>query len=244
MPAYLMWRMFGVTSYFDLHVHTSAGSPDSSLSPLELVAEIKRLGLTGALVTEHNGWQRHEFERFAKDLDVVLVRALEVSTDWGHMIALGLDGYAARFFDANDLRKAVLEANGFMIIAHPFRFLFEPAGPVTRNILYEDPRSVPKGPEEAMKHPIFGLVDEIEVVNGANSENENRFAQQVAELLGRRGTGGSDAHSIQGIAKGATMFHGDIRGEVDLLEALRAGAFTPIEGFNSGRISYYGALGA
>ena len=229
-------------SYFDLHIHTSAGSPDSALSPQELVTEIKRLGLTGALVTEHNGWQRHEFDRFAKDLDVVLIRALEISTDWGHMIALGLDGYAARFFDAGDLRKAVVEAGGFMIIAHPFRFLFEPAGLVTRNILYEDPKTVPTSPEEAMSHPIFQLVDEIEVVNGANSESENRFAQKVARLLGKRGTGGSDAHSNQGIAKGATLFHGDIRGEKDLLEALRAGAFTPMEGFNSGRISYYGDL--
>ncbi|MQF48793.1 hypothetical protein FIM08_02685 [SAR202 cluster bacterium AC-647-N09_OGT_505m] len=231
-------------SHFDLHIHTSAGSPDSALSPLELVSEIKRLGLTGALVTEHNGWQRHEFERFAKDLDVVLIRALEVGTDWGHMIALGLDGYAARFFDARDLRKAVLEVDGFMIIAHPFRFLFEPAGLQTRNILYEDPKTVPASPEEAMTHPIFQLVDEIEVVNGANSERENRFAQKVAGLLGKRGTGGSDAHSIQGIAKGATLFHGDIRGEKDLLEALKAGAFTPMEGFNSGRISYYGDLPA
>ena len=94
-----------------------------------------------------------------------------------------------------------------------------------------------------MKHPIFGLVDEIEVVNGANSESENRFAQQVAGLLCKKGTGGSDAHSMQGIAKGATMFDGDIRGQEDMLEALRAGAFTPIEGFNSGRISYYGNPG-
>lgn len=233
-----------MASYFDLHIHTSAGSPDSALSPQELVTEIRRLGLTGALVTEHNGWQRHDFNRFAEDLDVVLIRALEISTDWGHIITLGLDGYAARFFAAQEVRKAVEEAGGFMIIAHPFRFLFEPASLFTRNILFEDPKTVPTRAEEAISHPIFQLVDEVEVVNGANSEAENRFAQGVARLLGKRGTGGSDAHSNQGIAKGATLFHGDIRGEKDLLEALRAGAFTPMEGFNSGRISYYGDLPA
>src|SRR5437899_168149 len=64
----------------------------------------------------------------------------------------------------------------------------------------------------------------------------------VALLLGTRGTGGSDAHSVQGIARGSTLFHGEIRNERDLLEALRAGAYTPIEGYNKGRISPYGEL--
>ena len=80
------------------------------------------------------------------------------------------------------------------------------------------------------------------MVNGANSESEKRFAEKVARLLGKLGTGGSDAHSNQGIAKGATLFQGDIRGEKDLLEALTAGAFTPMVGFNSGLISYCGDL--
>ncbi|MBF8267120.1 MAG: metal-dependent phosphoesterase [Dehalococcoidia bacterium] len=228
-------------SFFDLHIHTKAGSSDSVLSPDELVVEARRLGLRGALVTEHNGWKRRDFEEFSRKHDVVLVRALEVNTDMGHIITLGLDGYASGFYRARDLRKAVEEARGFMIVAHPFRFLFD-HDLFTRNILFEDSRLVPTKGEEAISHPVFKLVDEIEVVNGGNSEAENRFAQEVARALGKRGTGGSDAHSTQGIGRGSTLFHGDIRGEKDLLEALRAGAFTPVEGFNVGRTSYYGDL--
>ena len=48
-------------SLFDLHVHTNQGSPDSALTPEEMVSEVKRLGLTGAMVTEHDGWPEFEF---------------------------------------------------------------------------------------------------------------------------------------------------------------------------------------
>ena len=227
-------------SFFDLHIHTSAGSSDSVLSPLDLVAESRRLGLTGALVTEHNGWERRHFEEFSKEQGLVLVRALEVNTEMGHVIALGLDGYASGFSRIKELRKAVEAVGGYMIIAHPFRYLFELNSHTMRNILFDGAMSVPTKGEEAASHPVFDLVDEIEVVNGCNSESENRFAQEVAKILGKRGTGGSDAHSTQGIARGSTLFHGDIRSEKELLEALRAGAFTPVDGFNTGRISYYG----
>ena len=38
-------------SIFDLHVHTSKGSPDSGLSAEEMVEEGLRIGLTGAMAT-------------------------------------------------------------------------------------------------------------------------------------------------------------------------------------------------
>ncbi|MBI2855427.1 MAG: PHP domain-containing protein [Chloroflexi bacterium] len=236
-----------MTSIFDLHVHTNAGSPDSSLTPEELVTEARRLGLTGVMVAEHNGWPRHLFEEFARGQDIVLVRALEVYTPLGHIIALGLDshltGPGGGIDTIRTLRREVERAGGFMILAHPFRFLFDPPGVHTQNLLFEDPATVPSTAEEGASHPIFDLVDELEVVNGGNIEVENRFAQQVTRVLGRWGTGGSDAHSAQGLGKGATLFKGDIRNEGDLLEALRAGEFVPVEGFHVGRPISYGRNG-
>ena len=227
-------------SFFDMHIHTTAGSPDSSLSPLELVSEVRRIGLTGVVVTEHNGWPKHDFDNFARDLDIVVIRANEVYTNMGHVITLGQDKFQGMVTSVEDLRKAVTEVGGFMIIAHPYRYLFEPSGVMTRNVLYEDPKDIPSTAEEASEHYIFKLVDEIEVVNGANNSAENRFAQEVAAVLGLRGTGGSDAHSRQGIGLGSTMFHGDIRNEKDLMEALRAGAYTPCYGFNKKQVVFYG----
>lgn len=231
-------------SIFDLHVHTNRGSPDSSLTPEEMVTEAARIGLTGIMVTEHLGWPRQDFEDFAKDQGVVLIRALEAYTPLGHIITLGLDkhvtGFAGDIETVRELRREVDRVGGLMILAHPFRYLFELPEVYTQNLLFETAATIPATPEEAAKHPIFDLVDEIEVVNGANNEVENRFAQDVAKLLGHWGTGGSDAHSTNGLGKGVTMFDGNIRNEADLLEALRAGDFSPVEGFHLGRPNDYG----
>jgi predicted metal-dependent phosphoesterase TrpH len=233
-----------LASVFDLHVHTNRGSPDSSLTPEELVTEASRLGLTGVMVTEHLGWPRQDFEEFARRQEIVLLLCLETYTPLGHIITLGLDkyvtGYSGGIETVRKLRKEVDRVGGLMILAHPFRYLFNGRGNYTQNILFEDWSTIPTTPEEAVQHPIFELVDEIEVVNGGNNEKENRFAQSVAQALGRWGTGGSDAHSVDGLGKGATVFPGDIRTQQDLLEALRAGDFFPVEGFHLGRPVDYG----
>ena len=232
-----------MTTILDLHVHTNRGSPDSSLTPPEMMAEAARVGLTGVMVTEHVGWPRQDFEEFAREQDMLLIRALEAYTPLGHIITLGLEqhvtGYAGDIETVRYLRREIDRVGGFMILAHPFRYLFDLPGVYTQNLLYERADKVPTTPEEAAQHPIFDLVHEIEVVNGANSEVENRFAQDVARLLGGSGTGGSDAHSTNGLGKGVTMFPGDIRNQADLLEALRAGDFFPVEGFHVGRPTDY-----
>ena len=229
-----------MASFFDLHLHTVKGSSDSSLSPEELVREATRIGLTGVCLTEHSGWRdKDEFERFARGQELILIRALEVDTEFGHIITLGLDGYATGYSRVRELRRAVLDAGGYMIAAHPFRNLFNPP-PYNRNLLYRDPSRYPSTPQEAISHPIFELLDDVEVVNGANTEEENRFALEVTRLLGRPGSGGSDAHSTHGIGRGVTAFHGEVRSEAEFLEALRAGAYTPAEGFNVGRLRYFG----
>jgi len=211
-----------------------------------MVAEVKRLGLTGAMVTEHDGWSKYEFEEFARKQDIVLIRALEVYTPLGHVITMGLEGHVAGYGDSIEtirvLRKAVDDAGGFMILAHPFRFLFD-LPHYTQNMLFQDAEKLPATAEEASKHPIFEIIDEIEVVNGGNIEVENRYAQEVASVLGKWGTGGSDAHSTDGFARGVTAFSGDIRNERDLLDALRAGEFAPVEGYHIGKPANYGRAG-
>ncbi len=234
-----------MASILDLHIHSNQGSPDSSLTPKELVAEIERVGLTGGMVTEHLGWPRHDFQEFAKNQRVVLVRALELYTPLGHVIVLGLEGHVTGFNGGIEtvrrLRREVDRVGGFMILAHPFRFLFDaPKGYRSQNILFPEAVSFPHTPEAAAQHPIFELVHEVEVVNGGNVDEENRFAEEVARILGWSGTGGSDAHSVNGLGKGSTLFKGDIRNEQDLLEALRAGEFSPVDGFHVGRPTFYG----
>ena len=228
----------------DLHVHTNRGSPDSSLTADELVAEAVRVGLNGAMVTEHVGWPRQDFENFARNQGMLLVRALENYSPLGHIITLGLDSHVTGFTGGIEtvkrLRKEVDKVGGVMILAHPFRYLFDLPGIYSQNILFEDPMAMPASPQEAAQHPVFALVDDVEVVNGANNEKENRFAQGVAQVLGMPGTGGSDAHSVNGLGKGSTLFPGDIRNQRDLLDAIRAGEYLPQEGFHVGKARLFG----
>jgi predicted metal-dependent phosphoesterase TrpH len=228
-------------SIFDLHVHTTQGSRDSALMPEEMIAEAARIGLHGVLLAEHEGWPRHEFDVWnaQRDEGLVVVRALEVYTDWGHVIVLGMDGHESGVFRIEELARVVERLGGYMILAHPFRFLFDPAGQYTRNILFPEKRLHPSTPEQAAAHPVFRLVHNLEVVNGGNIESENQLAQQGAGVLGFPGSGGSDAHSTQGFGRGVTIFDGAIRHERDLIAALRARAYHPAEGFNVGPATPY-----
>jgi len=227
-------------SLFDLHIHTTRGSSDSSLSPYELVETARSLGLTGVCLTEHGGgWTEADALRLSRESGLVVVPALEVDTDMGHILVFGLDGYRPGVSSLRELRRIVDRVGGFLICAHPFRNLFNPP-PYNRNLLFPDPASRPGTPAEACRHPVFELVDEVEVVNGANSDLENRFALETARRLGFRGTGGSDAHSVHGVGRGLIVIEGEVRTPDDFLSALRAGAYRPAYRDPTGAVHIFG----
>ena len=225
---------------FDLHIHTTKGSSDSSLKPEELILEAERLGLRGLCITEHSGpWERREFERFASLHSVVLVRAMEVETDMGHMLAFGLDQYQAGFNKAAALRKAVDNAGGYLIIAHPFRSVLTQRRRESALLYQVVPDPLPQKPEDALSHPVFKLAQAVEVVNGGTVDEENDFAMRVAAMLSLPLTGGSDAHSIHGLGRFVTAFGDEISNEQEFLAALHRGKFYPAVGLRSGQLRPY-----
>lgn len=204
----------------DLHVHTNWGSSDSGLSPMELVSTAKRAGLDAVCVTEHGTvWDQYQLQRFSDENELVIIPGMEIATDLGHITAFGLDGYAAGIHRADILRRAVTAADGIMIAAHPFRRMFD----------HERISGWPKkySVEEAAELPLLSLVDEMEVVNGANNERENLFALRVAQRLGRIGVGGSDAHSTSGIGMGGIVLERRITTVEGFIEEIRAGRYYP-----------------
>lgn len=228
---------------FDLHLHTVRGSSDSGLSPEQLIQEAQRIGLDGVCLTEHSGgWEERELADTFRDSGITAIRALEVNTDMGHILVFGLNRYVDGMHTAAGLRKAVDAAGGVMIAAHPFRNFFNKP-PYNVNLLFKNFNgNRPNTATAASKHPLFELVDDIEVANGSNTDQENHFTFDVARHLGFMGTGGSDAHSTHGIGKCVTIFHSDIRTESDLIEALRAKAFTPAEGLHIGNLKPFSEI--
>ena len=225
---------------FDLHIHTTKGSSDSSLTPEDLILEADRLGLRGLCLTEHSGpWDRHEFKRFASLHSVVLIRAMEVETDFGHMLAFGLDGYQAGFNKASELRKAATAAGGFVITAHPFRGVLSGSSRKHALIYQSIPDPLPESPEQAIDHPVFKLADAVEVANGGTIDRENEFAMAVAGLLDMPVTGGSDAHSVHGLGKFLTEFPDEVKDEAEFLKALHSKKFHPVTGLRTGNLKPY-----
>ena len=212
---------------FDLHVHTTRGSSDSSLTPDQLIERALEVGLDGVCLTEHaGGWTDLEIEKTFSASGVVVIGAVEAATDAGHVLVYGMRSYVEGMHTVAGLRRAADRAGAVLVSAHPFRNLFN-SNPNGVNLLYPDARHRPETTREASTHPLFSLVDEVEVANGGTKDAENAFAVDVARELGLKGTGGSDAHSPHGLGRCVTVFDGEVRSESDLIDALRARAFFP-----------------
>lgn len=208
----------------DLHVHTVRGSSDSNLKTEEMIEEAARVGLHGVCLTEHRGlWDKHEFAALQQRHEQLLfVNAMEVESTVGHLTVFGLDRYVRGIHDPVTLRRAADAHGAYIVLAHPFRYLLKQP---TENLLYRGERRIPQHASEVKDHPIFDLVDAIEVSNGGTSPAENAFALEVARYLGKPTVGGSDAHSTHGLGQSVTVFQDQIGDAVAFMEALRASRF-------------------
>jgi predicted metal-dependent phosphoesterase TrpH len=222
-------------SIIDMHVHTTRGASDSSLKPVELARKAHRVGVDGVVITEHDRlWDPRELARFRQTHSLFVANGMEVSTELGHILVIGLDRYMSGIGRAEELRRVVLEAGGYMIAAHPFRHYFQ-------RVHWEREGWEPFDltPQQAARLPLFEMVDAIEVLNGGNNERENLYALEVAQALGKPGIGGSDAHSDQGVGIYTTVFENRLETEEDLLCELKAGRFYAAHGLLSGKLERF-----
>ncbi|GBD14243.1 hypothetical protein HRbin25_00113 [bacterium HR25] len=211
-------------SIIDLHVHTTIGSWDSMISPQRLADAAHRVGLTGMALSEHvNYWPAETLQQFREETGLAAMAAREWSTDMGHIISVGLSPEVAGIRTARDLHEAARAYGAFLILAHPFRYFPGPSSLLFGHV----PNARELSIEELAKHPVFELVDAIEVLNGGCLEGENRLALEVARYLGKPVVAGSDAHAPMEVGLYATLFDVEVRSLEDLLEALRAGRFRP-----------------
>ncbi|MCP4667082.1 MAG: PHP domain-containing protein, partial [Deltaproteobacteria bacterium] len=180
----------------DLHVHTSPASPCSSAPVDRLVEEAKKIGLDGICLTDHNFlWDPGLVAGLREKHGFLVMRGNEITTDQGDMVVFGLYKDIQGIIQLKELREEVRRAGGFMIVAHPFRgFLTFGVGQLGLT------------PEKAMERPLLKMVDAVEVLNGKVTEQENRFASEVAAGLGLPVTGGSDAHEVDEVGVYATRF--------------------------------------
>jgi predicted metal-dependent phosphoesterase TrpH len=220
----------------DMHLHTTRGASDSGLNPDDLADEARRRGLTGVHISEHDRlWDRYVLADYReKNADLLVINGMEVSTDMGHILTIGLREYVGGIRQAETLRKVADEQGGFLVVAHPFRHYFDP---VYFRRQGKEPFTLT--PEQAARLPVFQIVDAIEVLNGANTLRENLFALRVAQALGKPGTGGSDAHSTQGIGTYCIQLEREVKSQEEFLAELHARRFAAMHGLLDGRLTRF-----
>jgi len=206
----------------DLHSHTCPISWDSSLTPDQLIDLCKSAGIDGVCLTEHDYfWDVAECAALTEKHDFLVLPAIEVNTEYGHILAYGLTKYKFGMHRVEQLAAMVEADGGAMIAAHPYR-RYMPWYHLEGNDLE-------RGLEKAMANPAYKHCVALETLHGRAAPQQNDFSEMLRERLGMRATGGSDAHQPEHVGRCVTRFERRITSLAGLVEELRAGRFEPVE---------------
>ena len=206
----------------DIHTHTYPTSIDSLLSPEELIRESKRLGLDGICLTDHDGfWDPREVLALGKEHNYLVLPGCEVTTEEGHLLVYGLSKYIFGMHRAAVVKQMVDEAQGAIVVAHPYRRVY-------REHADKDDASYEEMLDRAARNEVFGKINAVEVLNSRGSDQENAFSLDIAKRFHMKGTGASDAHKIEDIGTFATDFERPISCLEEFIQEIKAGRFNPI----------------
>jgi predicted metal-dependent phosphoesterase TrpH len=210
-----------VSTTLDLHCHSEAS--EDSRAPVEAYLNWIKLRraerpLDGIVLTEHRQFNRAADYRHLEDkYGVMVLRASEVETNYGHVLVYGVNEDILKRFDfanirldAQELINEVARMGGIAIPCHPGR----------PNIgLYE----------HYQKRPPLENVVAVEVLNGGSRKGEDERSAELVERFGYGAIGGSDSHLVSLIGLCATRFAAEIRSIDDLVRELRGGAYEPVD---------------
>jgi predicted metal-dependent phosphoesterase TrpH len=221
----------------DLHTHTIYGSACAYMDPDQLIFKAKSIGLDGVCITEHDHvWGDDALERLRNKHDYLIIGGVEVSTDCGEVLVFGLHEPVLDIYSIDDLKTIVNQAEGIMILAHPFRY---EADLVNQNVnsMLSSMSSVDSAQIETIsQNPVYSFLDAMETHNGRSGIKEKTLSKAVANHLNLPGTGGSDAHAVMGVGTCYTVFHEPVYSERDLIRQIKEGGIIPVdERWNGGK---------
>ena len=184
----------------DLHVHTT-NSPDAYTDPSRLFSLCQRAGLDGLAVTDHNV--------LATTIpgQMTFIPGMEISTQDGHVIALGLFEPVPRELSADKTIARIREQGGLSIIPHPYDLF----------------RSAVR-PDRLTDRP-----DAIEVINSASVLHRITWkrASKFARDHKLPAVAGSDAHIPQTVGRAFTLIETRSDDTSSILDAIRSGEVIP-----------------
>ncbi len=194
----------------DHHVHTSRHSPDSIISPSDLVARARRAGLDAVVITEHDyQWEAGELAELNARADgLVVLSGAEISAREGHFLVYGLPDLeeVPPGVALGDLLKVVRKHGAAVVAAHPFRWEQDFRGLIARH-----------GPS----------FDGVELVSNNVTPETRKLTEAALEVTPMPATGSSDGHVPDAVGCYYTEFPGAVRTMADFVAALRRGEARP-----------------
>jgi len=205
----------------DLHLHSEAS--DDSRAPVEaylkwLARKRDERPIEGLVLTEHRQFNAAaDYHELEDKYGLLLLKASEVETDYGHMLVYGVNDDILKHFDfknvhldAQEVLTEVARRGGIAMPCHP--------GRPTIGLIEHYQK----------KPPLEGVVG-VEALNGGSKKGENERVAGLIQAYGYQAFGGSDSHLVSFVGICATEFERDIKTIEDLVEALRTGGYRPLD---------------
>ena len=193
---------------WDLHLHTTIGSPCAFYDPFEIPRYAAMAELDGVVITDHNfGWKDEcvtadRYHSLADAFHVEGMRMLlgvEVSTIEGDLLVYPID--------VEEFLRSLPGNYGSM--GHHVRAVLDTAESLGALCALAHPHAYPKT-----------VVHAMERYNGARGVFHNPYG--IPEI------GGSDAHFPWGVGAAYTVFEDQIETMEDLIRAVKAGRCRPV----------------
>lgn len=193
----------------DMHVHTCY-SKDGLTTPRDLINQLRRIGLNGAAITDHDTVEGAEKMLNNCDNDLLIIPGIETSTKRGHILGINITTPIPKGLSVEEAIERIHEAGGIAIAAHP-------QAPF-KDSLGLNPKIISLG------------LDAIEVVNSS------LFPFLLLTCLSKKfaarhhipQTAGSDSHIPETIGLAYTLIENDGASVDDVVEAIRKGLTVPI----------------
>lgn len=184
----------------DLHNHTRH-SPDSRVSPADLVAAARRAGIDGLAITDHNAVAGVREAEEAAGPGFLVIPGIEISTAAGHVLAYGVRAVLPRDLSVAETVERITALGGIAVAAHPYRF-WSGVG------------------EAALGQATFPA---YETANARTLRRGNVRARDRAQEARVGETGGSDSHFLDEVARAVTEVDAGVASVDDFLQMLGQG---------------------
>ncbi|HUO03573.1 MAG TPA: PHP-associated domain-containing protein [Candidatus Binataceae bacterium] len=210
-----------MSTILDLHTHSDAS--EDSRAPVEAYLNWIKLRhaerpLDGIVLTEHRQFNRAADYRALEDkFGIMVLRASEVETNYGHMLVFGVNDEIVNRFDFADVHldaqlviNEVARMGGVVVPCHPGR------------------PNIGLCEHYGNKPPLENVVA-VEALNGGSRKGEDERTENLISQFGYAATGGSDSHMVSLIGLCATRFTAYIKSIDDLVRELKEGDYEPVD---------------